>query len=662
MFCRFFRLSALLLASILFAVNTQAVPTIEDYAQLPATSLMSISPSGDIVAFRRVANGQDALMVISLKDGKTLRMLDASEVNPHQLYFLTDNDLVFIASEHRRVAGFKSAFEVSTAFRLKIDSGKIEQLLTPGKKIYPGQTGLGSIIGVSPDGKSVYMPAFVSRDGNKGNSGQVVSASRSANPNYSLMQVNIDKPTKLKSILKGTANNIDYFVGRNGEVLAQERYSDAANKHQILVPDGRSWKPIYEKATEIIGISVVAISHDEKHLVLLDESADNDRTGYFLMSLADGSISDTPYGRSDKDIEAVIVDKNRIAIGIRYSGFSPSYHFFDKATDEFVKSVINMAQDHSVWLTDWSEDFQKIIVRIEGSSYAGDYYLFDRAMQADFLSKRRPNISDEDINPIGKITYSAADGLKIPTLVTIPKQHLSELKNLPAVMLPHGGPESYDRLRFDWIAQAFASQGYLVIQPQFRGSAGFGGDHVRAGDGEWGKKMQSDISDGVAFFAKKGMIDPERVCIVGWSYGGYAALAGGAFTPDLYKCVVSINGVSDLPLIMRDEKADHGRDSWVVSYWEKLMTGGEASNENLKAVSPVHSADQFKAPVLLIHGERDQVVKINQSKRMKSALEKAGMPVELLILDDDNHSILEGDNRVKAFTKVIEFVNKNLLL
>src|SRR5690606_351827 len=132
---------------------------------------------------------------------------------------------------------------------------------------------------------------------------------------------------------------------------------------------------------------------------------------------------------------------------------------------------------------------------------------------------------------------------KIPTLLTIPKEKITVLKNLPAVIYPHGGPESHDVIRFDYLAQALAAQGYLVIQPQYRGSSGFGRQHVLAGHGEWGKKMQDDLPDAIAALSDTGLIDPTRVCIVGASYGGYAALAGGAFTPELYKCVVSINGI-----------------------------------------------------------------------------------------------------------------------
>ncbi len=228
-------------------------------------------------------------------------------------------------------------------------------------------------------------------------------------------------------------------------------------------------------------------------------------------------------------------------------------------------------------------------------------------------------------------------------------------------MLPHGGPESYDRIGFDWLAQALANQGYLVIQPQFRGSSGFGVSHVIAGRGEWGKKMQQDITDGVAFFKRKGIIDPERICIAGISYGGYAALAGATFTPDLFKCAISINGVSELNKIIKDEKYEHGRDSWVVSYWKYQMTGDEQQErKSLREVSPANFAAAVKAPVLLIHGKKDRVVNVNQSKLMYKQLQKENKASELVLLKGEDHYLSGEETRLSALKAVVEFLNKHI--
>jgi dipeptidyl aminopeptidase/acylaminoacyl peptidase len=210
------------------------------------------------------------------------------------------------------------------------------------------------------------------------------------------------------------------------------------------------------------------------------------------------------------------------------------------------------------------------------------------------------------------------------------------------------------------MAQAFADNGYLVIQPQFRGSDGFGLKHIQAGYGEWGKKMQDDISDAVNFAVKKGITDPNRVCIVGVSYGGYAALAGGAFTPDLYKCVVAIAGIGDVKSFLSWEKMERGSKSSSVSYWKRQLANGEVDKEALKAISPENFAQNFKAPVLLIHGSHDKTVPIEQSEHMNSALKSAKKSVKFVELEKETHYLEDSEARLKMLEESIKFVNANI--
>ncbi|WP_018276660.1 alpha/beta fold hydrolase [Teredinibacter turnerae] len=638
---------ALFVFSCMVTTTVFAVPAIEEYGRLPAVSNMRISPSGNLLAFRKTANDKDYLVVFDLKQQKILHSVDLSAIDPRHFYFLDEKNLVLIVSDYMRIQGYRGMHNMSSAYRIQIDKGDVDQLLTPGYKIYLGQLGLGRVVGLNKSRTHVYMPAFIGEP-------------HVETPPMALMRVNIKSPRKIKAVYTGRNHTVDFFIGPDGEPIAEERYNDRNNLHQVLARHGKSWEVIYEREVEIRTASFAGITADGKHLVMLQEDSKTKRNNYYLMSLADGSLSRTNFGRPDRDVEELYEDVNRVVYGVRYSGFNPSYSFFDSKIDTFVASLLAKFPEHSVWLSSWSKGWDKVTFKVEGSQYAEDYFVADRSGKIDYITTARPNIDVADINPIGTFQYTASDGLKIPALLTIPRDKIQGMRNLPAVLLPHGGPESYDRIGFDFLPQVLASRGYLVVQPQFRGSDGFGGDFVRAGYGEWGKKMQTDLSDAVAVLSKKGMLDPERVCIVGWSYGGYAALAGGAFSPELYKCVVSINGVSDLPKMMRSERRDMGRDSWVLSYWSLAMANGDASNEKLKSISPAYFADQFKAPVLLIHGERDKVVPMQQSKVMHSRLKKAGKEVQLIVANDDSHGLIDGENRVKAVKAVVEFVDQNI--
>ena len=635
------------------SINSIAAPSLQDYGNLPVVSMIAISPDGDKVAFRKVVEGKDVLAVTSLSQKKQLMMLDLAKIQPHGLEFLSNDLLYFVVSETQRISGFRGKVDASTGFILDVTTQKIRQLLIPGDdRVYPGQSGLGKLVGLSEDGEYAYMPAFM------GTTDLILGAPQA--PNYGLIKVKLKSKGKHKNIAKGTRHSIDFFVDNKGNLLAEERYNHDTNEHSIWIFENKKEKELFKEVVPLQKKSFVGLTSDYSYLVFLENSDDTGRDDYYLMNLTTGKISSTGLGKDNADIERVISDSNRVILGVEYSGFSPSYKFFDKNLDARIKQITDQFPEQSVYLASISPDWKHIVVKVEGSQYAEDYFLFSSGSDAQFLTTGRPNINPEDINPIGKVTFTARDGLKIPTLITIPKDKLTAMKNLPAVIYPHGGPESHDTIGFDYHAQALASQGYLVIQPQFRGSDGFGRAHILAGHGEWGKKMQDDLTDAVKFFASKGYIDPQKVCIVGASYGGYAALAGGAFTPDVYKCVVSINGVSNLHSMLGYDTYKSGSKSSSVDYWKDQFGKGDVSYDSLVARSPEKHADKFAAPVLLIHSEDDKIVPFDQSDDMYSALKRKKKSVELIKLKGDNHHLRESETRLQALEATVNFVNKHL--
>lgn len=639
---------------LLCTVTAYAAPTLKDYGTLPSISMVAISPDGNSVAFRKVVDGKDLLVAISLKEKKQLMMLDIEKIQPIDIFFLNNDQVYLFVSEYKRVSGFRGKFDTSTGFVLDIKTQKFRQLLTPGEeKVYPGQTGLGNINSISKDGEFAFMQAVI------GNTDLVLGAP--VDPTKGLLKVKLKEKGRHKVVTSGTLYSKDFFVDNQGNLLAEERYNDKTNEHSIVVFENGKEKVLFKETVIIQTKSFVGLTANYSSLVFIETNVETGRDDYYLMDLTTAKITNTNFGKNNADIEGVISDDNRIIRGVRYSGFTPSYKFFDATLDKKVQSIIDQFPEQSVYIASTSPDWRYIVVQVEGSQSAEDYFLFsDGSKEATFLTTGRPNINPEDIHPIGKATFTARDGLIIPTLITIPKDKVTAIKNLPAVIYPHGGPESHDTIGFDYRAQALASQGYLVIQPQFRGSDGFGRSHVEAGYGEWGKKMQDDLTDAVKFFANKGYIDSKKVCIVGASYGGYAALAGGAFTPDVYRCVVSINGVSNLNDMLSWSKSKAGKDSWIVDYWKTQFADGNADKKTLNAISPEQFADRFMAPTLLIHAEDDKRVPFDQSDDMYSALKRKKKSVSLVKLEGDNHFLLESETRLQALEATVNFVNQHL--
>ena len=634
------------------AKNKLSAPSIEDYGQLPSIDNMVISPSGQRIAYRKTTDSSDLIIVYSLAENKRITGVKLEDNSrPEKLYFVNENELILVIRNFERMDGYVNEVNLRTAYVFNIKKNQLRLLLKKEGKVYGAQASLGTIIGLSPNKKRIYMSAF---------SGNRLSMYDKDRPKYSLFNVRIAAPRKPKYHAHGSTDTIDYFVNENGEVLVEERYNNRNNEHIILVKVAGDWKTIYQKTVLVRDINVVGVSPDFKNLVILDEDNQTGRISYFNMSLDDGTLTSSSFNRNDADIEQVITDINRVVYGVRYSGFNPSYKFFDTALNTRIKNILQQFPDNSIWLQSWSPDWKHLVIYAEGPNTLGDFFYFPLDEAPSFILSARPNFTPEEIHPIAEMTIIARDGLKIPTLLTIPQQHLSNMKNMPAVILPHGGPESYDHIGFDWLAQAIANQGFLVIQPQFRGSIGFGVEHRLAGYGQWGKKMQNDLSDSLMSLVKKKIVDPEKVCIVGSSYGGYAALAGGAFTPDLYQCVISVNGVSDINKMLSSTEYNYGNKHWVLSYWKKLVSNGKADKNSLAAISPGNFGHHFTAATLLIHSENDNVVLIKQSKNMQSELKRHKKSVKFVELKDEDHYLSTTKGRLRALQEILSFLDKHI--
>lgn len=659
----------ILLAAVslaVFAPQTIAAENARQIAERYGTdatrAMVTLSPSGQLIAYYTRQGDEEMVLVYSLKEKKNLTGVRAGELDIQALRFINDEHLILKAGEHKRIRFTRGgAGDNSAAYSLNVETGEVQQLLSRGAKlgrgdgiIYQYQYGLGRITGVSPDKKKLYMPAFVP------------DSKSDTSPDYDLLEVDVNNPRRPIIIAKGNDLTEDWFVNSQGEVVAQEMFSDTQQRHSIQVPEGSGWREIYSddldeqegRAHSIAGFS--GLTADESALVMLKTDLSTGRATYYTLDLETGKQLKLPLNRNDVDIEYIETDDNHIAMGIVYGGFNPQYHLFNETLNKRIASLQEQFPAHSVWLVGGDAKWEKLIVYVSGQSSAGDYYISTPEQPLGLLMSSHPELGVEQIHPSATLTFKARDGMAIPTMITVPRAHAEAPTKLPAVVMPHGGPESYDRQRFDSLVQAMAASGYLVIQPQFRGSSGFGYELWEAGLGEWGRAMQDDVSDAVSELGKVGIIDPSRVCIVGASYGGYAALAGATFTPKLYQCAVSIHGVSDLNAMIDYEKGEHGSDSWVLNYFSRSMARDYFTPERLAAHSPANFAGGVQIPVMLVHGEDDKVVPIKQSEIMFEKLKSAGKAVSFIPLEDTGHSYGEEEIRINLYTDILKFLNSHL--
>jgi acetyl esterase/lipase len=588
----------------------------------------------------------DLIAVIDVASQKALMAVNAENINPRRLNFVEEDKVVLVAGQTVRNSRVKGrSFYYGHAYSLDVSSKDVRTLMRRARDLYSFQSGLGRIVGRDPESQTLYMPAYVG----------------ASNPALGIYAVSLDK-SRESLAFRGNQDTVDWFLGADGAPIVREDFDDKRNVHRIwrVNEKGKNEQLLYEEETEIPSYSTVGISPDRDSLVLLTNSAYSGARSYFLLNLEHGAITGPVLVGDGLDVERVITDINRVVYGVEYSGFKPTYAFFEKGLGARVDVVQDRLPGVASRLVSWNEDFTRLLFEIEGGWSSGAYLMFeDGVPNPTVLGQSRPKIRKESVMPVEISQYTASDGLEIPALITA-RRDIREAGNAPLIVYPHGGPQAHDRYGFDFIAQYFASRGYVVLQPQYRGSDGFGYDHLMAGDGEYGGKMLSDINDGVSYLIKEGIADPERVCVVGASYGGYAALAAGAFSPDMYRCIVSIAGVSDIPKKMARMKTRSGSDDWGIDYWESMYGADVSEKEFLRSISPAFHAESFQAPVLLIHGEQDTRVHIDQSKRMNKALRKAKKVVEFVRLKGEDHWLTKEETRIEALKATAAFIEQHL--
>jgi dipeptidyl aminopeptidase/acylaminoacyl peptidase len=344
------------------------------------------------------------------------------------------------------------------------------------------------------------------------------------------------------------------------------------------------------------------------------------------------------------EVEAVSFDRLRV----RWQAIDPKIADDLKVLEDSgfgEPAIVSRDRDLKLWVIAFSAD-----------RHPADYYLYDRrAKKLAHLFPSRPELSNHKLAEMKPVTIKSRDGLELVSYLTLPPGLKPE--KLPLVLLVHGGPWGRDHWGFDPQAQWLANRGYAVLEVNFRGSTGFGKKFLHAGDREWAGKMHDDLIDAVRWAVEQGIADPKRVAIFGGSYGGYAALVGATFTPEVFACAVDIVGPSNLVTLLRS----------IPPYWEPIkklfavrVGDVEKEEEFLKSRSPLFKADQIKIPLLIAQGANDPRVKQAESEQIVEAIKKKGTPVEYLLFPDEGHGFARPENRLKFYAAAEAFLAKHL--
>lgn len=328
-------------------------------------------------------------------------------------------------------------------------------------------------------------------------------------------------------------------------------------------------------------------------------------------------------------------------------------HFFDDELRKDYLSACKVLSGVDNAIVSLSDDERRMIIYAREEKKPGSYYLFDRDVKKlTFLGSKYPNLEKTSLSEPICVDYTARDGMTIYGYLSLPA-NFDRSAPFPMVVLVHGGPYARDTNRFDTWVQFLTNRGYIVFQPNFRGSSGYGEAYWKSSYKQWGLAMEDDVIDGVQALIENKIADKNRICIMGASYGGYAALMGVGKNPDMFCCAVSVAGVTDINKLLIAERNEGNRN-----YYNHVLIGDDGSER--KANSPVTYADRINSPVFLAHGTKDERVYFSQSKDMYNALEKAKKNVTFLKLKDETHQLEDIKNRVKLFKAIEKFLNKNM--
>ena len=382
----------------------------------------------------------------------------------------------------------------------------------------------------------------------------------------------------------------------------------------------------------------------------------NERTGRFGLykyDLTSQTVGEPLFENSEVDLNDVYYDAITGEVSAVEYQDDRAHVFWLEPDMKALQTRLDTALPESVNITiGWSADEKRVLVWSASAADPGRYFLLDRTTsQMHAVVESYPDINPDQLAPVKPVRYQARDGLNLRGYLTLPRGR--EAKRLPLIVLPHGGPFARDDWEYDPTVQFLANRGYAVLQPEFRGSTGFGKDFVSRGYGEIGKRMQDDLDDGIDWLAGSGQIDPTRVCIVGMSYGGYAAMWGAIRNPERYRCAVSWAGPSDLPAMMRYDRSQFSATRYYRE-WRKQFS----SNEDLNAVSPINFAGRLRLPLLIGHGEDDDTVPPKQSHKMVEALTKAGADVTPIFYKDSDHSFSSSKDFADWLKRVEAFLAK----
>ena len=645
-------LAALAAFCFALAANAEDKIPIEDFFKLPQYSSMRLSPNGkNLAALAPFAGRQNAVIIdIANRKAKPITALEDRDVV--SIEWLNDRRLIYRTG---RLGELDVNQRGGGAFAVDAD-GSAPRLVSEGsdERAQAGSTtfrALDIVRRIPGDSDDIIVQEHVFAGGREPQPGPLY---RMNTRNGRKTEISIGKPE--------TGRTEDWVVDAKGVARAFVAGDEAGGRVYYRANADAPWKKLEEfKSYEGGGgWQPLAVAEDDKTLYVTWRK-DRDKAVIYRYDPEASKITEIVAQHPQVDLRNLVFDQDGIVRGVSFNANEPGVAWFDDRYAK-VQSVADKAFPDRVNQVQVRSGGDLALITSFSDVEPGSFYLLDgKTLKMEWLADRRPWIDPKKMSHMRAVRYKARDGLEIPAYVTTPRD--SDGKNLPTVVVIHGGPwVDGDTWGWNPEVQFLASRGYAVLQPNYRGTTRYGYKHWASSFRQYGLTMQDDVTDGVAWLVKEGIADPNRICIYGGSYGGYAAMMGVAKEPDLFKCAVNYVGVTDLPLRITASWADSfGSDS--AAYAFKYQYGNLDNPEDrkrLEQTSPVNLASRIKVPVLMAYGGSDVRVIPEHGTRMKAAMERVGQKPQWIIVNDEGHGYRKLENQVMFYGAMEKFLDKNI--
>lgn len=617
-----------------------AAPNIDIYAQLPRTASVRVSPDGKYIAMLAPYRGDKAVFVYNLQDpnANTVIITPPKDSIVKAIDWASDKHVIMIARIRDRGAGKMKRYSTlySRWVSTNVETQKSVILMNDKlmEKSYPITSAGGYLHSLPNDPDYVLMA--LGEFGMK--------------PEQRHYRVNLDTgKERLKRLLPIGTGNIAF--SRDGEkILAREEYNRRNGNYKVFYAEGKKETVIYQSKFDKTKNRTTYLFTVLDGKALMQEGEKKELT---LFTIDPKSKVQTPF-KIDANIPSGYEYSPSFdaltgeLIGVSYTDDTPKQVFSAEPYKTWHRKAKKALKGNEVRILSRTKDNTMVTLYAESASNPGEFYLFEpKEGKISYLGGSYPELDPSQIAETVRFDFIARDGVEIPAYLTFPPGKTKASGPMPMVVLPHGGPIARDNASFDFWAQYLAAKGYVIFKPQFRGSTGFGYGFTEKGYGEFGDKMLTDTIDGVRHLINKNIVKADKICVTGASYGGYQALALPMVEPDMFKCALSVNGVSQIRDILKYEVARTGRESSAIKFWRRVIGDRFDDKDMLIAQSPAENVEKIKAEIVLVHGTDDMTVPLKQSEVMAKALKNAGRSSDIILLPNDDHNLSLPQSRKK---------------